>query len=76
MMPVDVLSCGEWADVAEVSGEPSWITRLAELGLRVGSRIRVLQQGTPCILQVGDARLSLRGDAVLQVLVQPIHAAL
>jgi ferrous iron transport protein A len=74
LLPLELLSDGQWADVAEVSGEPHWIRRLAELGVAIGSRLRVLQPGSPCIVQVGQARLSLRGEESLQVLVRPIPA--
>jgi Fe2+ transport system protein FeoA len=75
VIPLEMLGSGQWADVADVSGEPDWVVRMAELGVRVGSRIKLLQPGSPCLLQVGPARLSLRGDSLLQVLVQPVHAA-
>lgn len=71
LLPLDLLAAGQWADVAEVSGEPAFVGRLAELGVRLGSRLRVLQPGSPCLLQVGDARLSVRGDWALQILVRP-----
>lgn len=72
LMPLEFLDAGAWADVADVSGEPGWVTRLAEMGVRCGSRLRVLQPGSPCLLQIGDARLSLRGDCAMQILVRPI----
>jgi Fe2+ transport system protein FeoA len=72
ILPLDLLGSGEWADVEEVCGEPKLVGRMAELGLRAGSRLRVLQAGRPCLLQVGESRLSLRGDAGFQVLVRPV----
>ena len=71
-MPLELLNNGDWADVADVTGEPGWVSRLAELGVRIGSRLRVLQAGSPCLLQVGESRLSLRGDLVMQILVRPV----
>jgi len=41
LLPVEMLESGQWADVAEVLGEPGWIGRMAELGLRAGSRLQV-----------------------------------
>ena len=75
MMPLEFLNTGEWADVADVSGDPGWVSRLAELGVRIGCRLLVLQAGSPCLLQVGESRLSLRGEWAMQILVRPVGAA-
>lgn len=72
LLPLELLRPGEWADVAEVTGEPTWVSRLAELGLRTGSRLRLLQPGWPCLLQIGGSRLSLRGEHGTQILVRPV----
>lgn len=72
LMPVELLASGTWGDVAEVTGEPDWVGRMAELGVRTGSRLQVLQPGSPCLLQVGGARLSLRADLAMQILVRPV----
>lgn len=71
LMPLDCLRRDECAEVAEVSGEPNWVCRLAELGLRVGCRLRMLQPGCPCLVQVEGGRLSLRSEG-LQILVRPV----
>ena len=75
LMPVELLSAGEWAEVVEVTGEPHCVHRLAEMGVQAGCRVRVLQPGAPCLLQVGGARLSLRSDCRLQLLVRPVALA-
>jgi Fe2+ transport system protein FeoA len=75
LLPLDLLRGGEWADVADVCGEPGWVCRLAELGVRIGCRLQVLQPGSPCLLQVGGCRLSLRGDGATQILVRPVPVA-
>jgi len=72
LMPLEFLHTGAWADVADVTGEPGWLTRLGEMGVRIGCRLRVLQSGSPCLLQVGESRLSLRGDWAMQILVRPV----
>jgi Fe2+ transport system protein FeoA len=71
-MPLELLNTGDWADVADVTGEPGWVSRLAEMGVRIGSRLRVLQAGSPCLLLIGESRLSLRGDWAMQILVRPV----
>src|SRR5438067_2139397 len=50
LLPLEWLESGEWGEVADVTGEPAWVGRMAELGVRVGTRLRVLQQGQPCLL--------------------------
>ena len=71
VLPLELLAAGEWADIADVSGSPAWVCRLAELGVRAGSRVQVLQPGSPCLLRVGGGRLSLRPDHGTQYLVRP-----
>lgn len=71
LLPVELLDPGAWAEVADVSGEPGWVRRLGELGLRVGCHLQVLQSGSPCLLAVAGCRLSLRADMAMQVLVRP-----
>lgn len=61
--------------MAEVHGEPGWVSRLAELGVRIGCRLRVLQGGCPCLLQVDGGRLTLRPECALQILVRPVACA-
>jgi ferrous iron transport protein A len=72
LLPLEFLDRNAWADVAEVTGEHRWVSRLAELGLRIGCRLRMLQPGSPCLLQVGECRLCLRGEVAAQILVRPI----
>ncbi len=75
LLPLELLRCGEWAEVEEVTGEPGIICRMAELGLRAGCRLRMLQAGSPCLLDVGGCRLSLRGECGMQILVRPVAMA-
>jgi Fe2+ transport system protein FeoA len=72
LLPLELMRSGEWADVAEVCGEATWVHRLAELGMRIGTRLRVLQAGSPCLLQIGGVRLSLRSDLATRILVHPL----
>lgn len=72
LMPLDMLRAGETGEVEEVSGEPAWVGRLAELGIRQGSRVRVVQPGSPSLLDVGGSKLCLRGCDCSQILVRPV----
>ncbi len=75
LLPLDLLRSGEWADVAEVTGEPTMVCRLAEMGVRAGCRLQMLRSGVPCMFQVGGCRLSLRGECCMQILVRPLPLA-
>ena len=75
LLPLELLDRNTWADIAEVTGEQHWVSRLAELGLRIGCRLRMLQPGTPCLLQIGECRLCLRGELAAQILVRPVAAS-
>jgi ferrous iron transport protein A len=72
LLPLECLRVGEWAEVADVAGDPGWVGRMAELGLRVGVRVQMLRGGSPCLVLVGESRLSLRGESEVQILVQPV----
>lgn len=73
VLPLECLRPGEWAEVCDVTGEPDWIHRLAELGVRIGSRVQMLRSGSPCLVQVGGSRFSLRSEHIAQVLVHPVE---
>jgi Fe2+ transport system protein FeoA len=75
MIPLELLCHGEWAEIADVLGESSWVGRLAELGLRAGSRFQMIQPGSPCLLQLGNARLSVRTDGAMSVWVRLVGIA-
>ncbi len=75
ILPLELLGRDAWADVAEVNGEHHWVSRLAELGLRTGCRLRMLQPGSPCLLQIGECRVCLRGAVSGQILVRPVAHA-
>lgn len=71
LIPIDLLDSGESAEIVELEGDAPWVSRMAELGVRPGARLRMLQPGCPCLIQVGEMRLSLRLAAMVQVLVRP-----
>ncbi len=75
LLPLEMLRSGDWADVAEVQGDAGWVCRMAELGIRSGSRLQVVQDGSPCMLNIEGCRLCLRGDSGCQILVRPVPCA-
>ena len=75
LLPLELLRPGEWGEVAEVHGDATWVCRMAEMGVRAGSRLQMLRGGCPCLFQVAGARLSLRGDDIMRILVRPLASA-
>jgi ferrous iron transport protein A len=72
LLPLELVRNGEWAEIEDIKGEPTWISRMAELGVRVGSRLQMLRQGRPCLLRIGTSRLSLRDESGMRILVRPL----
>jgi ferrous iron transport protein A len=68
--PLSCLRAGETALVAWIDGNAEFVTRLAEMGFREGSTIRMIQPGSPCILDLGGQRLSLRLESNTEVFVE------
>ncbi len=71
-LPLEFLRAGEWAEIAEIQGEPGWVGRMAELGLRPGARVQMIQGGSPCLLKHNGCRLCLRSEHAMQILVRPV----
>jgi Fe2+ transport system protein FeoA len=72
LMPLDMLRPGEWAEVADVGGDPAWVCRMAEMGLQAGCPVQMVQGGAPCLLRVAGCKLCLRADDSAQILVRPL----
>lgn len=70
LLPLDLLAAGESAEIVEVTGAPEEIHRLAEMGIRQGAVVRMVQPGCPCILTVDDRRFTLRLDTSVTVMVE------
>ena len=61
------LPCGARGLVAAVEGSEEIVARLASVGIVPGTTLRILRQGSPMAVAVGDARLGLGrawGDAL------------
>lgn len=58
--PVELLCDGQEARIVEVCGDCEQVHRLAEIGIRSGSMLRMIHSGEPCLLAVDGRRLSVR----------------
>lgn len=71
LVPLNLLRVGQRALVSQILGLPEQVKRLAELGVRDGAQVRIVQSGSPCIIQLDNQRLCFRDCDLLSVLVCP-----
>tara|TARA_R110002096_G_scaffold238082_3_gene429506 strand:- start:60 stop:392 length:333 start_codon:yes stop_codon:yes gene_type:complete len=69
MIPLQLLNAGETADIAMIGGETSLVTRLNEMGFREGEVVHMVRSGEPCIVAVGNHRLTFRGNETAHIFV-------
>ncbi|RLS55702.1 MAG: ferrous iron transport protein A [Planctomycetota bacterium] len=69
-LPLDMLGEGEFARVVDVCGGCDCCNRLSEMGLRVGVTLRMVKQGNPSILALGEQRLCFRPHDDCTVIVE------
>ena len=74
VVPLSLLARGQAGRICDIAGEPGLVHRLAELGLRTGAEIRMVQPGRPCIIALDHQRFSLRSDDEDLVLVEVVHS--
>jgi len=71
--PLSLASDGARVRVHALGGGRGLALRLTELGLNVGSEVRVLQhQGGGLLLGRGEARIAIGGGLATKVLVVPV----
>lgn len=70
-IPLQKLRAGQPADISCVTGNPQDVARLAEMGLRCGTRVSVVRGGNTCILQLEGHRMCVRPSKELMILVTP-----
>lgn len=70
LIPLSLLAPGQCALVDQITGLPDEVHRLHELGLRGGTAVEMVQNGSPCIIRLAGQKLCLRGDELLSILVR------
>lgn len=78
-LPLTECDAGEEGQVVSLDIDTGLGARLRELGLVPGASVRVVRGGLPLIVEVGNARLCLRGEDVsgvmIRVSIRPVEAA-
>lgn len=69
LIPLSALSAGNHGRIHSVVGSSELVKHLAELGLQSGAQFEMVRPGTTCILRVDGAKLCVRGDELLRVMV-------
>lgn len=67
LIPLEMLHPGEEGQIEEIDGDVSLVHRLAEMGVCVGNRVRMVKSGPACIIQMGHQRLSFRADGQINI---------
>jgi len=70
LMPLGRVSAGRRAAVAEVIGRGDQVQRLRELGFQNGAALEMVSPGSPCIVRLHQRTLCIRGNELLNVLVE------
>jgi Fe2+ transport system protein FeoA len=61
-----------WLEVVEVHDVDGQTKRMCELGICPGKRIRVIRQGDPAIIGIGESRFALATELLSRVFVRPV----
>jgi ferrous iron transport protein A len=70
VLPLVQLLPGQTAQVCQLMGLPDQVHRLEELGLRTGTRVEMVQAGSPCIIRLEGSKLCFRENEAFSVLVR------
>lgn len=71
LIPLGCLRSGQTAEVGQLVGDPQQVHRLQELGLRQGTKVEMVQAGSPCIIRMAGTKLCFRQSDAIGVLVRP-----
>ena len=71
LVPLRYLPVGNSGRVMQILGCPEQVQRVKEMGIRDGAEIEMIRSGTPCIIRAGTQTLCIRGNDLLNVLIEP-----
>jgi ferrous iron transport protein A len=70
LMPLNRMNSGQRAVLSEVVGRSDQVQRLKELGFRSGVDLEMVRSGSPCIVRLQGHTMCIRGNDLLNVLVE------
>jgi len=71
-IPLSMVRSGTLCRISQVVGGCEDVKRMAELGLRDGAEVELVQGGSPCIVRVGHSKLCFRQSDILNILVKQL----
>lgn len=74
LIPLQMLTAGQFARIDHLLGTADDVQRLQEMGLHQGARVEMVQQGSPCIVRLGSSKVCLRDANLFQILVRPAES--
>ena len=70
VVPLHLLESGQSGEIVDICGHDPLIARLHEIGVSIGETLRIVRSGSPCIIAIGEQRLSIRGEQSASIFVQ------
>jgi ferrous iron transport protein A len=70
LIPLGRMSAGQYATLVDVIGRCDHVQRLKELGFCSGVHLEMVRAGNPCIVRLAGQSLCIRGNELLDVLVE------
>jgi len=72
LLPMFRLAAGQVGEIASISGDPSQVHRLHELGMYQGIKVTMVRSGTPCVIRLAGHKLCFRQNDGLEIQVNPL----
>ena len=72
LLPLFRLAAGQVGEIESISGEPSQVHRLHELGMYQGIKVTMIRSGTPCVIRLAGHKLCFRQNDGLDIQVRPL----
>ena len=70
IIPLKYVDSGLEAEVCQIEGDHSQVRRLQEMGICQGCKLKVVCQGSPCIVKVAGSRICFRENEMTNIFVR------
>lgn len=70
LIPLQLLTRGQIAEIGQIVGKPDHVHRLQELGMNAGTVVEMVQPGSPCIVRLSGQKLCFRESDTMGIFVR------